>query len=214
MAVPEYSSPSLHTRSSLLHRLRDWEDATTWEEFYHLYRKVLHDLAIRAGLDESEAQEVVQDVFKHVAQNISDFESRSRQGAFRRWLINQARWRITDRLRAQGRAPGGKRAASATFTREGPTHTRTIERVPDVNDADSFWESEWQQTLLEGALQRLARRVPAKHFQVFDLYVRQGWTARRVAREFGVSTPAVYLIGHRLTKQLRGEVERLRQALE
>ncbi len=214
MAVPDFVSLSPPTRSSLIYRLRDWEDATSWDEFYQLYRKILHDLALRAGLAEPEAEDVVQEVFKHVAETVGDFESRERRGAFRRWLINQARWRITDRLRLQGRTPGARRAAARTLTSAGLPRTRTIERVPDGNDADTYWDNEWQQTLLDGALQRLARRVPAKHFQVFDLYVRQGWTARRVAREFGMNTAAVYLIGHRLTKQLRIEVERLRQAME
>ena len=59
----------------------------------------------------------------------------------------------------------------------------------------------------------LARRVPAKHFQVFDLYSRQGWPVLRVSRELGVNPAAVYLISHRLTKQLKTEVAALSASL-
>src|SRR5437867_3783946 len=63
--------------------------------------------------------------------------------------------------------------------------TRTIERVADDKTAplDAASETEWQQHVLDAALGRLARRVPAKHFQAFDLYSRQGWPVMRVARE-------------------------------
>ena len=78
---------------------------------------------------------------------------------------------------------------------------------------DAASETEWQKHVLDAALGRLARRVPAKHFQVFDLYSRQGWPVMRVARELGINPAAVYLISHRLTKQLKTEVEALRASL-
>jgi DNA-directed RNA polymerase specialized sigma24 family protein len=93
--------------------------------------------------------------------------------------------------------------------------TRTIERVADdrIVPLDAASETEWQKHVLDAALARIARRVPAKHFQVFDLYSRQGWPVLRVSRELGVNPAAVYLISHRLTKQLKAEVETLRASL-
>lgn len=204
---------SLQTRSSLIHRVRDWEDHESWDEFYRLYRRVLHQLALRAGLPSHEADEIVQEVFGHVAQHIAEFQAPGQRGAFRRWLLNQARWRILDRRRHTHRRIEGRGLIAEQHAHDFTAHTATLERLPDEGTAEAHWESEWRHSLLDTALKRLAQRSAARHFQIFDLYVRQGWTARRVSRELGVNMATVYVIGHRLTKQLRLEVERLRQAL-
>ncbi|MDP3073099.1 MAG: hypothetical protein Q8N18_22590 [Opitutaceae bacterium] len=48
-----------------------------------------------------------------------------------------------------------------------------------------------------------------RHFQVFELYVRQQWPVLKVSTELGINPASVYLIGHRLKKQLKAEVEKL-----
>ena len=65
----------------------------------------------------------------------------------------------------------------------------------------------------DSGLARIARHVPAKHFQAFDLYARQQWPVLRVARELGVNPASGYLISHRLTKRLKAEVARLEAQL-
>jgi RNA polymerase sigma-70 factor (ECF subfamily) len=203
---------SLHTRPTLLFRLRDWEDKGSWDEFYRLYRNFVYGLARRSGLTHVEAEEVAQEVFIRVAETISAFESDPARGTFRGWLARLTRWRITDKFRARPRDAAG---AASRRREEQPDTTRTIERLPDDRTAplDAASEDEWQKHVLDAALARLARRVPAKHFQVFDLYSRQGWPVMRVAGEMGVNPAAVYLISHRLTKQLKTEVEKLHRTL-
>ncbi len=199
---------SLLTRASLLFRLRDWEDAASWEEFYRLYRKMVYNQARRSGLNHVEGEEVVQDVFKRVSETIKDFESKPDRGSFRGWLMNLTRWRVTDKFRA--RPPEGARGEA----RADGTGTGTLERVADPNSSDdAIWESEWQRNVLDAALMRLARRVPAKHFQAFELYARQQWPVLRVSRELGLNPATVYIIHHRLTKQLKTEVARLQSQL-
>jgi RNA polymerase sigma factor (sigma-70 family) len=212
IAIMDAPHSSLHTRPSLLFRLRDWEDKASWEEFYRLYRKFVYGLAKRGGLTHVEAEEVTQEVFVRVAETIKDFESDSARGTFRGWLAQLTRWRIADKFRARPRdAAGGLSRRSLEMT----DATRTIERIADdrTTPLDAASETEWQKHVLEAALGRIARRVPAKHFQVFDLYSRQGWPVLRVSRELGVNPAAVYLISHRLTKQLKAEVETLRASL-
>ncbi|WP_221032760.1 RNA polymerase sigma factor [Actomonas aquatica] len=205
--MPTLSQPSLLTRPSLLHRLRDWRDNSSWEEFHRLYRRFIHGLATRAGLSSSEADEVVQEVLQNVAQRISDYEIRDRRGAFRRWLMNQTRWRIADKFRQRDQAslPDGTHVVSPLND-----HCDPMEDVPVENDIVDFWEVEWQQHILNTAMECLARQVPAKHFQAFELYSRQGWPVRRIAHDLEMNAATVYLIAHRLTKRLRNEVDRLR----
>lgn len=208
MSFQALSSSSLLTRHTLLFRLRDWDDRPSWEEFYRMYRRLVYGLACRSGLSHSEAEDIVQDVFRHVAEKILDFESRPHRGAFRRWLMNQARWRITDRFRERRRAAGTGGADPGS-----PMQTHDVEQLPgpDSTNVEAMWELEWQQHVLHTALERLARRAPAKHFQAFDLCSRQGWEPRQVADELGLTVAAVYMHNHRLTKQLKAEVKRIQR---
>lgn len=204
---PSGTTDPLCTRPTLLFRLRDWRDAQSWNEFYGLYHQFVLRLARCAGLSAAEADEVVQDVFLRVAQTIAQFESNPARGTFRGWLAQLTRWRIADRRRALSRAaahlsPAGDASSAGTDP---------IQGFPDTSpDEEATAEAEWQKVVLEAALQRLALVVPAKHFQIFDLYARRDWPVLKVARELGVNPAQVYLVAHRLTKKLRAEVETLR----
>ena len=204
-------SHSLLTRASLLFRLRDWKDSASWEEFYRLYRKLVYGLARRSGLTHNEAEEVMQDVFKRVAETIHSFESDPQRGSFRGWLMNLTRWRVADKFRS--RRPE-EHQITASRDRSTTGATGSIERIPDPQTSDeAAWEDEWQRNVLDVALARLARRVPAKQFQAFDLYACQNWPVLRVSRELGINPASIYLISHRLTKQLKVEVEHLKAQL-
>jgi len=198
---------SLHTRSSLLFRLRNWDDTKSWEEFYHLYRKLVYGFSRRSGLSHEEAEEVTQDVFTRVAKTIQDFESNPERGSFRGWLMNLVRWRIADKYRERNRAPRARHGAQSD------DGTSTIERIPGPDCEEEIWDKEWRDHILGAAMDRIARRSQAKHFQIFDLCTRQQWPVMRVARELGVNAASIYLITHRLTKQLKMEVAKLEETL-
>ena len=210
MTSKQESLSSLHTRPSLLGRVRRWDDATSWEEFHRLYRKLIYGLARRSGLPHADAEDVAQEVFKRVAETIHEFESNPERGSFRGWLMQLTRWRITNKFnrRPKDEAQGQRRRDDSG------ARTATIERVPDEANADAAWDEEWRRHLLDAACARIAQRVKAQHYQVFDLYVRRQWPVLRVARELKVNPASVYVIGHRLTKQLKAEVAKLQAQLE
>lgn len=204
---------TLRTRPTLLLRVRDWSDGAGWEEFHQLYRRLVYGRARRAGLSHEDAEDVAQEVFKRVAETIRDFDVTPERGSFRGWLMQLTRWRIADKRASLLRAPGAAaEAGGAAAARNDDTEPRTatIERLPSPEEDEDAWDREWEGYVMEAALDRLARRVRPQHFQVFELRVRQAWSVRRVAAELGVHPAAVYLIVHRLTRQLQAEVERLR----
>ncbi|GAB5560825.1 MAG: hypothetical protein SynsKO_24720 [Synoicihabitans sp.] len=207
MLMNDASQPSLLTRPSLLFRLRDWGDNSSWEEFHRLYRRFIKGLALRAGLNHAESDDVVQEVLQNVANRIKDYENRENRGAFRRWLMNQTRWRIADKFRQRDRAAV---RADRPATTEDEFEADPMESIIDEHPIDEFWELEWQKHMLDTAMERLARRVPAKHFQAFELHARQGQPVAQVAADLGINRPTVYIITHRLKKQLKHEVSRLR----
>lgn len=172
-----------------------------------MYRKLIYGLARRSGLPHADAEDVTQEVFKRVAETIHTFESDPARGTFRGWLMNLTRWRVADKFASRPRGEllsGGDRDATATGG------TGPLERVPAPDVFDAEWDREWQQHLLQAACERLARRVPPRHFQVFELYVRRRTPVLQVARELGLDPASIYVIGSRLTRQLKREVARLR----
>ena len=188
------------TRESLVGRLVNLDDRVRWQEFFDTYWRLIYSVARKAGLTDAEAQDVVQETVITVAKNISKYERAA--GSFKGWLLHITRWRIADQFRK--RPPRG--AAGRDRTRAG---TATIERIPDPDgvDLDAMWQEEWQQNLLAAALERVKRKVDARHYQIFDCAVVKQWSASKVAKELGVNIAQVYLVKHRLAGLLKREVK-------
>jgi RNA polymerase sigma-70 factor (ECF subfamily) len=186
------------TRRSLVERLRDWEDKQHWQEFFETYWRLIYGVARQSGLTDAEAQDVVQETVITVAKNITKYEREA--GSFKGWLLHITRWRIADQFRK--RAPATAQSPSRGTSRE----TATIERVPDGFDLRTTWDAEWQQHVFQAALQRVKRRVDAKHYQIFDCLIVKQWSASKVAESLSVSLAQVYIVKHRLSAQLKKEV--------
>jgi RNA polymerase sigma factor (sigma-70 family) len=205
----QHPGSTLRTRPTLLFRVRDWQDRASWEEFHRLYRRLVYGRALRAGLAHADAEEVAQAVFQSVAESIKDFDANPARGSFRGWLMKITQRRIADKfesLRKNPALPAARRADAAP-------RTATVERLPAPGDDDDEWDREWQEQVMAAAMARLARRANPAHFQAFELYVRQDWPVLRVAQAVGLNPATVYLVAHRLTRQLKAEAEQLQQQL-
>lgn len=217
MPPPDDSgSTSPETRPSLLRRVRDLEDHSSWSEFHAIYRHLIYGLARRSGLAHADAEDVTQDVFKRLAETIHQFEAHPQRGSFRSWLMTLTRWRIADhreRQRPLRAPPPEARAGAGTDFDPGPA-APPLEQIAAPSEFESGWREEWEQHLLDMACARLSRRVKERHYQVFELYARHGRSVLDVSRTLQINPAAVYLIGSRLTRQLKNEVAILRTQLE
>jgi RNA polymerase sigma-70 factor (ECF subfamily) len=194
------------TRATLLQRLKNWQDQSSWQEFFDTYWKLIYRVALKAGLTETEAQDVVQETMVSVAKHMPAFKYDPAIGSFKVWLLKLTRWRILDQFRK--RSP---HKAHQSFSEDTDTGTRTIEKLvdPKSQDLNAVWETEWEKNLLEAALLKVKRRVDPQKYQIFDLYVNKAWPAAKVAAAFGVSIDLVYLAKHRVTDVIKEEISRL-----
>jgi RNA polymerase sigma-70 factor (ECF subfamily) len=217
-------SPSdelIPTRWSLLSRLKDAADADSWQEFFDTYWRLIYAVAVKAGLTDAEAQEVVQEVVIGVAKKMPEFRCDPAAGSFKAWLLQVTRRRIVDQFRKRQpwsptQPPRGPEAPAGTASRpeaNGTARTSTIERLPDPGgyDLEAAWEGEWKQHLLNQALARVKQTADPEQFQMFDLHVRLGLPAKEVARRLGVSLPRVYFAKYKIGGLLKRTAERLDQ---
>ena len=81
------------TRHSLLSRLRDWQDQEGWQIIQHLWQ-IIYNVARKAGLNEVEAQDVVQETFIYLSRRMPKFQYDRARGSFKSWLRVVTRSRI------------------------------------------------------------------------------------------------------------------------
>jgi len=193
------------TRESLLSRLKDWNDQDSWQVFFKVYWKLIYGQAVKAGLTDVEAQEVVQETLIEISHRIKTFKYDSQTGSFKGWLFRLTRWRIADQF--QKRPPTTiplEVIASEDDLNGKPADVRTMHVEPSTS-----WEQEWKQAIIDTAMGTLRRTVPPKHFQVFDLLVRHQQSVSTVARILKLNRGYVYLVKFRVIARLKKEIARL-----
>ncbi|MBM3834544.1 MAG: sigma-70 family RNA polymerase sigma factor [Verrucomicrobia bacterium] len=204
------SQSFISTRDSLLDRLKDWGDADSWKDFFDTYWKLIFSAALKSGLTETEAQEVVQETIIVVAKKMPTFQYDPPLGSFKGWLLQLTRSKIKDQLRK-------RRPNEAAHQRlsESETGTSPIDRISDPagDPLASFWDDDWRKTILEAAIERVKRRANARHYQMFDLNVNKRWPPEKVAQTLRVPVGQVYLAKHKVSGLLKQEIKRLETKL-
>jgi len=198
------------TRRSLLSRLKNWEDQESWNDFSRIYRQLVYGVARQAGLNDAEADDVVQETFLAVAKKIREFKYDPAIGSFKSWLLHTTQWRITDQFRKRRKmVPASGGAARAT------ARTSTVERIPDPagSKLEQIWHAEWGKRVFGLALGNVRHQVKASQYQLFDLYAIKQWPVQKVARALEVNVGQVYLAKHRVSALLKREIKRIEKRL-
>jgi RNA polymerase sigma-70 factor (ECF subfamily) len=198
------------TRRSLLSRLKDWDNQDSWREFFNTYWRLIYDFAAKAGLDDADAQDVVQETVISVAKQMQEFKYDPACGSFKAWLMQITRRRIADRLRKRYRS-----GDVGTLKMEDHAAAALLNELPDASCSvlEELWEEEWRRHMADAAMERVKRLVSPEQFQMFEFSVLQRWPAGKVAEALGVSTIQVYMARHRVGKLVKKEIQRLEQRM-
>lgn len=161
----ETADASIATRASLLDRLRDVEDQPSWQRFFDTYWRLIHGVALKAGLTEVEAQEAVQETVISVARHLPGFRYDPKVCSFKTWMLRLTRWRIIDQLRK--RVPG----AQPIEPQDDATALAALDKMTGgkAPELEAVWNEEWEKAVLAHAIERLKQRVCPDQFQMFDL---------------------------------------------
>jgi RNA polymerase sigma factor (sigma-70 family) len=201
----------LKTRKSLIERIRDRDDQKSWREFFNTYWKLIYGTALKAGLSREEAEEVVQETMITVTNMLDGFEYDPDRSTFKNWLLHKTRWRIIDQVRKRPKVKMDEASGD-----EASSRTPLAERIADPESLDyqNIWEEEWQKNLMDVALSKVKKKVKARQYQIFDLYVLKNWPVAEIRKTLKISATQVYVAKHRISGLLKKEVKRIETAME
>lgn len=200
----------LPTRRSLLTRLKDWDDRESWYEFFQTYWRFIYAVAVRSGLNDSDAQDVVQETIIAVSKQMPNFKYDPSKGKFKGFLSKTAHFCCLDRMR--------KLKQEAKRRVELPSGTSGTDAIDQLVDPASLTppnlDEEWEWNLVQVAIQNVKAVIKPKHFQIYDWYVLKQLPSTQVASKLGITIGQVFLAKHRITALLSKEIQKLKAPYE
>src|SRR4051812_20718011 len=171
------SSPA--TRASLLIRLRDPHDADAWRQFVQLYAPVVYGFARKRGLQDADAADLMQEVFRSLAAAAGRLEYDPGRGTFRGWLFTVTRNKVfnfLDKARHQVRGSGDPDA-----------QRRLAEQPGRDEDLSGEWDRAYERRLAALAMERIRPEFQPTTWQAFTRTAIDGAGAQEVARQLRLS---------------------------
>jgi RNA polymerase sigma factor (sigma-70 family) len=186
------------TRYSLLLRIQDPTNERAWGEFVSLYEPLIYGLARRQGLQDADARDLCQDVFRAVAKAAGSFTPNPAQGSFRTWLFRIARNLMLNLLRQQRRHPRGSGDSDIQ---------RLLEAHTDGADEQSqMLERDYRRRLFRFAAESIRGQFAPATWEAFWLAAVENRSASDAAAQAGISVGAVYIAKSRVLARLRERV--------
>jgi RNA polymerase sigma-70 factor (ECF subfamily) len=176
------------TSATLLDQVRSPSAHAARLRFVRLYAPLLAHWARLQGLQQADADDLVQDVFAAVFAALPTFHYDSNH-SFRAWLKTVALNALRDRRR--------KKAPLIL-----PDHAPVLSQQADEADT-AFEESEYRTILLGRALGLLEPEFAPATWTAFRRTALDGLTPVEAAAELGISANSVYLARSRVLRRLR-----------
>lgn len=184
------------TSVSLLKRVKNREDREAWSRLVDLYAPLVYTWGRRAGLDDSDASDLTQEVLTVLAQQLPEFEYDSSQ-SFRGWLKTIT----TNRAKNFHRA-----AASRPAFGDDSAIRREADPAADIR---LFERNEYASYVVKQLLATVRHEFRDDVWEAFRLQVFEDRSAEDIAKALGMTRNSVYLAKSRVLLRLREVAERL-----
>jgi RNA polymerase sigma factor (sigma-70 family) len=187
------------TRCSLIVKLRDPADHAAWQEFVTLYEPLVYRLARHKGLQDADANDLCQEVFRAVSQAIAGWDPDPCRGSFRGWLSRIARNLLINFLTRRGSLLRGSGSTSIQDLLE-------AQPAPDPS-ATAVFEAEYRKQLFQWAADQVKNEFTPATWAAFWRTAIEGYLPKDVAAGLGVTVGAVYIARSRVLSRLRQRIE-------
>lgn len=184
------------TSYSLIKRVHDLADEASWVEFLGIYQPVVYRMARRRGLQDADAQDVIQQVFTSIAKSIDGWKPGTDRPPFRAWLTTVSRNAIANALarRPRDRGAGSTSVVNQLHAKSAPEDTAS-EIIKETRREMVHWASE-----------RIRSEFTKQTWEIFWKTSIEGVAVAEVASSTGRSVGAVYVTRHRVLARLKEKV--------
>ncbi|WP_020468488.1 sigma-70 family RNA polymerase sigma factor [Zavarzinella formosa] len=189
------------TSLSLLVRIQSMQpDALAWARFDNLYRPLVCGWCVKGGLQNADADDVCQEVFRRVHQAIGRFRWERGGGTLRGWL----RIITSNAISEWGRR---KKKIDLVSGQAGDDAQVWLLAVPDPTpeEPDEQRDRDEERLLLREALRQILAGFKEQTREAFWRVVIDQRNPAEVATELGVEVHVVYLAKSRVLKRLKDE---------
>jgi RNA polymerase sigma-70 factor (ECF subfamily) len=189
------------TRASLLVRLRDPHDKDAWRQFTQVYASLVYGFARQRGLQDADAADLMQEVFRTVAGSIGRLDYDPQRGSFRGWLYTVTRNKLYNFLDGRRRRERGS---------GDPATQDLLDEQPGREDGTAdLWDREYERRVFAWAVDQVRGEFQETTWQAFWLTAVEGQGAKEAGAKLGLSPGAVYVAKSRVLARLREQVRQL-----
>lgn len=188
------------TQPTLLVRIRNSHDHDAWNRFVDLYGPLVYGFLRKRGLQDADAVDLAQDVFRQVASAIHRLDYDTQRGSFRGWLFTIVKNRMLAHWRKQQERASGD--------------TDALQRLheipqPGTLDDSSEWDADYERQLFYFASQVVKQDFTPATWTSFWETAVEGRSGKDVAQELEMTVAAVYLAKGRVMSRLKEQIKLL-----
>lgn len=188
---------SPETSDSLLLCVRDADDRASWDRFIAIYRPLVYRIGRRAGLQDSDAEDLAQRVMISVADAIPDWEKDPHKGGFRGWLNRVARNALISMLRSRK-----IRKANGAIAEGGLCLLSLSLEAPD-DEIDRIIHQEHHRSRLRWAAEQVRHEFTQPTWRAFWLTTLGEASVPDAAKRLQISVGSVYAARSRIMRRLQ-----------
>jgi RNA polymerase sigma-70 factor (ECF subfamily) len=189
------------TSLSLLARLRCSPESESWDRLFKLYAPLLRVWLRKYDVQDSDADDLVQEVLLAVSTEFNKFEHGGQTGAFRGWL----KAILVNRLRKFWRARDRRPLALGDWDID----ARLAQLDDPASDMSQIWNRQHDQFVLRQLLELAEPHFAPTTWKAFCRVALDGARPDMVAQELGISLNAVCIAKSRVLSRLRQDSEGL-----
>jgi len=173
-----------------------------WVRFNRVYGPLVYSWCREFGLQEHDAADVVQEVFRAVLLHVRDFRKDRKGASFRAWIRTITKNKVRDSVRRREFRPIAKGGSEVLSELQ----KLAVEPPQDSDCDDATNESA---DLIGSLLTLIQDGFDERTWQAFNKATLEGLTAAEVAEELGMSKGAVRQAKYRILQRLRALLKEL-----
>ncbi len=181
----------------MLQRLAADPDEGAWGEFDARFRGVILSMALRLGLERSEAEDAAQETMMQAFRDYRLGKYDRSRGRLSSWLISIAHHRVIDIQRRKRRREG-----------------LSTDNLPDEHQVSQAFDSALERRIFEDAWEWLCAQGAVRDhaLKAFELTALRDVPIASAAEQCGMTVDQVYVARNRVSAKLRDAVELVEKA--